>query len=796
MNDVELAKVFFHNWVKEPGVVSTCYASPEITEGLKKTGCIVHNYSSKAKACVVNIFDNPNDIPFARIRQFIEPTGILFVRINKNKGDIYSILERLTMAKPMFKIVETYTIGDYQDYLMRPIDEWPRICIGMIAKNEERDLPKCLESLDGITEGMVLVDTGSIDRTEEIFTDWARYQQTKNNNFYAFVETYLGASEKDEKGDWKLWNFSKARNRYCELIEKENFDYILWMDADDILLEKDIWKLTLLEQYDIHGVQIESGSLKWPHHRLWKTGKGIRYSGWCHEYPNWTGKEMVHKHKSYVSHDAAPGPHENSNDRNLRILKRQMEQEPSPRTAFYLANTYKDRGLFKEAVPWYQKRMDYGFGYVDEYWFAVLYKARCEKFSKDLEAAEKTLLYATQMRSDWAEFWMELAFLETAKGNHTKAIDYCLKAKDKPIPPTSLWREVDKYIDQPERTISWAYQHLKDYQKAYEWGLKAKKKIGVPDKSWDDRLFYLQRMKSETEEIKKEKETVVFHRPGAIGDVMMILSLIPSFKKENPNTKVIFRTHPTTKRHLEFLMNMVGVDEIVTERVACDKEIDLIGYPLKEGYPHRKMKRHLLAYFAEEMGIKNTEDLVFEGIELPPNLTVTIHTQAGWSPYKNWPTERWVELVRRIKEEFPECYVIQIGGPDDTRIEGTLSLKDLKLECTVKNSLSVLLGADLHIGVDSWTNHATNFVADFMAKTPAIILWGSTQWQAAGYPHNTNISMNLPCQPCFKEDPKISRQPLGICQNPIGQTYDDPKHQCMNLITVDMVMEEVRKRLE
>ena len=42
------------------------------------------------------------------------------------------------------------------------------ISLCMIVKNEERILARCLDSLKGIAEEIIIVDTGSTDRTKEI----------------------------------------------------------------------------------------------------------------------------------------------------------------------------------------------------------------------------------------------------------------------------------------------------------------------------------------------------------------------------------------------------------------------------------------------------------------------------------------------------------------------------------------------------------------------------------------------------------------------------------------------------
>ncbi len=107
-------------------------------------------------------------------------------------------------------------------------------------------------------------------------------------------------------------------------------------------------------------------------------------------------------------------------------------------------------------------------------------------------------------------------------------------------------------------------------------------------------------------------------------------------------------------------------------------------------------------------------------------------------------------------------------------------------------SLAAIANARVHLGPDSWTSHATNIRWGAAEKrTPGVILWGSSQVTATGYPWNTNICKNLTCQPCFREDPKLSDTPLDICPNPGGQTYEKPLHKCMADITVDEVFEAV-----
>ena len=169
------------------------------------------------------------------------------------------------------------------------------------------------------------------------------------------------------------------------------------------------------------------------------------------------------------------------------------------------------------------------------------------------------------------------------------------------------------------------------------------------------------------------------------------------------------------------------------------------------------------------------------------NEYATIHPQAGWSVYKNWPMENWEAVIKA----FPDIRFIQIGAYADYKLKGadhSYMGKDLKY------SISLIANAKLHVGVDSFSNHLTHIKWDG-ERTPAVILWGSTHYIGSGYTHNTNISLELPCSPCYKECPTMTIHPRGVCDNPPGQTYEEPKHACMAGITTNMVINAIKTKL-
>ena len=88
----------------------------------------------------------------------------------------------------------------------------------MIVKNEEAVIGRCLNSVKGLFDEIVIVDTGSTDKTKEI------------------VKKYT-----DKVYDFKwIYDFSAARNFS---FSKSTCDYIMWLDADDVVYPSELKKL-------------------------------------------------------------------------------------------------------------------------------------------------------------------------------------------------------------------------------------------------------------------------------------------------------------------------------------------------------------------------------------------------------------------------------------------------------------------------------------------------------------------------------------------------------------------------
>lgn len=105
------------------------------------------------------------------------------------------------------------------------------ISVCMIVKNEEKVLRRCLDSLEGIYDELIIVDTGSTDSTKKIAKEYT-------DKIYNFTWT----------GD-----FSAARNFSMKYA---TCDYIYIADADEIIDEENRGKFLVLKKALVPEIEI------------------------------------------------------------------------------------------------------------------------------------------------------------------------------------------------------------------------------------------------------------------------------------------------------------------------------------------------------------------------------------------------------------------------------------------------------------------------------------------------------------------------------------------------------------
>lgn len=212
----------------------------------------------------------------------------------------------------------------------------PVLTIGMIVKNEEENLARCLESLRPLREAipcqLIITDTGSTDRTMEIARQYG-----------------------DEVEEFQWCNdFAAARN---SALDKAQGEWFMFIDADEYLDNADelihffqsgIYRKYQNANYYVRNyrslgrqdVYMDSRAA-----RLFRCHRDRRFEGNIHEFiriepENYDLKQTLAHHYGYaVNHDAAF--QEKKKERNIRLLEKELaENSENPRVLMLCADSY------------------------------------------------------------------------------------------------------------------------------------------------------------------------------------------------------------------------------------------------------------------------------------------------------------------------------------------------------------------------------------------------------------------------------------------------------------------------
>ncbi len=224
----------------------------------------------------------------------------------------------------------------------RPRGAVPRISLCMIVKNEEQRLGGCLESVRGMVDEVVVVDTGSSDRT---------------------VETAKSLGAKVFSYAWP-GDFSKARN---ESLRHATGDWILFLDADerlDPLGDSDcLRRAAAATSADALSVPIYNRSREGKREpgvgaaiRFFRSHPGVHFSGRVHEGVDQfllkIGATVDHANFAvdHFGYGQDPETVKAKYRRNLDLLEAELAENPDdPAARYHLGLTKMSLGQEKEA---------------------------------------------------------------------------------------------------------------------------------------------------------------------------------------------------------------------------------------------------------------------------------------------------------------------------------------------------------------------------------------------------------------------------------------------------------------
>lgn len=291
------------------------------------------------------------------------------------------------------------------------------ISLCMIVKDEEETLDRCLESVRDIADEIVIVDTGSTDGTKEI-------AKRHTDKIYDF--------------EW-VDDFSVARNYSFSKATKE---YVMWLDADDEILENDRIKLLKLKsnlnpeidavimRYDLTSRETRKVTSSFYRERIVKRERDFRWQDPVHEYIVYSGKAV--KADIAVTHKKEKLP----TRRNLEIFEKYIEKgnELSERNWFYYARELFRVKEFDKAEIYYEKFLGTSSGILSNYLDSCMELSECYFRKEEYEKSLKTLIRYFEIDGPRAEICCRLGYYYKNRNDYRKAISWFSVAPQTPKP--------------------------------------------------------------------------------------------------------------------------------------------------------------------------------------------------------------------------------------------------------------------------------------------------------------------------------------------------------------------------
>lgn len=345
------------------------------------------------------------------------------------------------------------------------------ISLCIIAKNEERNIGRCLESVKDIVDEIILVDTGSTDDTVRI------------------------AKEYGAKVYYYEWNdsFADAKNF---AIEKATKEWILCMDADDELSSDGKEKILnivnndkttgvyFFKTYSYVGDEENNDIVMNINIRLIRNNRGYKFIGDIHEQilpgPEDMGRldamkvgDVIFYHYGYLNEEIKL---KDKRNRNIRIISKILEKNPNDNfMLFNMGSEYFALCDFNTALYYYKKayeKFNPGFGYSSK---LILRIAGCYeylgRFNEELKIIDEGLKYYPHF-TDLEFMRAKVYFIQNRFTLAIKSLKKCIKMGDAPF---YLGELVGVGTFKAYELLAKIYYELQDYNSALRYAKKAYK---------------------------------------------------------------------------------------------------------------------------------------------------------------------------------------------------------------------------------------------------------------------------------------------------------------------------------
>lgn len=275
-----------------------------------------------------------------------------------------------------------------------------KISACLIAKNEEDRIERALKSIVDHVDEIIVVDTGSTDRTVELASKYAKV--------VTFTECNHSSGE--------IMNFSMARQKSFDLAQH---DWVVWMDADDEVVGAEQFReiaelhagptpVAIMFPYEYAYDDKNKPSCVLYRERLLNPRKAYEWKGAVHEVLMPIGPNARTTYDNRIVYKHHREGKLTNQFRNLNILRHAVEKgDEDPRTLYYLGQEYYSVGNTADAIKAYTKYLQLS-GWNEERCSACLKLSDIHCELGDYDTAADWAFKALRERESWGETYFQL----------------------------------------------------------------------------------------------------------------------------------------------------------------------------------------------------------------------------------------------------------------------------------------------------------------------------------------------------------------------------------------------------
>jgi len=446
-------------------------------------------------------------------------------------------------------------------------------CIICGDEYDVEEIKNLLQSLEGHIHGVFVNYNG-----EKEFPNWNEYTSTP----IVF-----------KKFKWED-NFALARNQSFSMVPKDEYDWMLWIDTDDIFVVNE--QTTLQEMFEsidkyTDGIFVRYAYAVEPDTKIvvveqWRERFLSTKAEWRWEYPihevcrSRGSVQFAKRDHCYIEHQRTSGSEKGARERNKKIIMKSLRENPEePRFWFYYAgesmaeadaeeDQIKKRELIEQGISAFQQYRALVTDLSDDVYLATSRLAELYRLKKDFSKALEADMECVAIYPDWPDGYIGAAKSCMELGQYSRMKSFADMASKCSKPQTAASIEPMMAGFTPLLLRGIANEEMGLYDQAIDDYTLALAKWTPPNDDLKKKIDFLKSLKGDkkTEKIdirkktrgtKKDKSICFFTQPipehwhpeilktsGSGGAEICIMKLAPIFAENGWRTVVFGNPGP------------------------------------------------------------------------------------------------------------------------------------------------------------------------------------------------------------------------------------------------------------